>query len=484
MMSYPFVASPCSQTQIINMASVTSTCLSFFTPKSSILHNNNKFCFSKSNFSTLTCKASSSSRFSSSILDFDLYDLLGIDSSCDQSQIKTAYRSLQKRCHPDIAGPSGHDMAIILNDAYAILSDPFARLAYDKEHAKITEFKGFTGRPIYSVWRGSESEQRAIFVDEVKCVGCLKCALLAEKTFAIESVYGRARVVSQWADSEPKIDEAIQACPVNCISVVERSNLAALEFLMSKQPRGNVRIGASNTAGARVSNIFVDVEKFQTRFQETMEKASKYSKETDMQRESRMSAIQTIRSISNWLYWQPHNPSGNKSMTRIEPKLLPEPNLHKLRDAAAKRKLRDNKKTNNQTSLNSNNPDEYWTPTTIVLPSSTTFTTPTQVKNHPSSSKGMKQRKKNDFEKYENENSPIKWGLPMVTSLFGMAAVRLHEVGTSTTVELKEHWGGPLALEIVNSSWLQYVLAAATWYMIGRVVVEFVANIGNGNRNR
>jgi ferredoxin len=87
-----------------------------------------------------------------------------------------------------------------------------------QEHAKITEFKGFTGRPIYSVWRGSESEQRAIFVDEVKCVGCLKCALLAEKTFAIESVYGRARVVSQWADSEPRIDEAIQACPVNCIS--------------------------------------------------------------------------------------------------------------------------------------------------------------------------------------------------------------------------------------------------------------------------
>lgn len=59
---------------------------------------------------------------------------------------------------------------------------------------------------------------------------------------------------------------------------VERSNLAALEFLMSKQPRGNVRVGADNTAGVRVSNIFVDVEKFQTRFQETMEKASKHSK--------------------------------------------------------------------------------------------------------------------------------------------------------------------------------------------------------------
>ena len=87
-----------------------------------------------------------------------------------------------------------------------------------QEQAKVSEFKGFTGRPIYSVWYGSESEQRAIFVDEIKCVGCLKCALLAEKTFAIESVYGRARVVAQWADSEQKIQAAIESCPVNCIS--------------------------------------------------------------------------------------------------------------------------------------------------------------------------------------------------------------------------------------------------------------------------
>jgi len=87
-----------------------------------------------------------------------------------------------------------------------------------QEQAKSSEFKGFTGRPIYSVWCGSESEQRAIFVDEIKCVGCLNCALLARKTFAIESVYGRARVVAQWADSEHKIEEAIGSCPVNCIS--------------------------------------------------------------------------------------------------------------------------------------------------------------------------------------------------------------------------------------------------------------------------
>lgn len=61
--------------------------------------------------------------------------------------------------------------------------------------------------------------------------------------------------------------------------MVERSNLAALEFLMSKQPRGNVRVGMGNAAGARVSNIFADVKKFQIRYQEAREKASsQYSK--------------------------------------------------------------------------------------------------------------------------------------------------------------------------------------------------------------
>lgn len=87
-----------------------------------------------------------------------------------------------------------------------------------QEQSKIQGLRGYTGKPLYSSWFGSESEERAVFVDEVKCVGCLKCALLAEKTFAIESVHGRARVVGQWADPEDKIQEAIGACPVDCIS--------------------------------------------------------------------------------------------------------------------------------------------------------------------------------------------------------------------------------------------------------------------------
>lgn len=106
--------------------SITTTIISY--PKSSFTFHSASI--RKSHYNSLICKASSSS--SPFITDFDLYDLLGIDSSSDHAQIKLAYRSLQKQCHPDIAGPPGHDMAIVLNEAYAILSNPSLRFAYDK----------------------------------------------------------------------------------------------------------------------------------------------------------------------------------------------------------------------------------------------------------------------------------------------------------------------------------------------------------------
>lgn len=48
--------------------------------------------------------------------------------------------------------------------------------------------------------------------------------------------------------------------------IVERSELAALEFIMSKQARGRVRIGAGNTAGVRTVDVFDEVEKFKARY--------------------------------------------------------------------------------------------------------------------------------------------------------------------------------------------------------------------------
>ncbi|XP_059656479.1 chaperone protein dnaJ C76, chloroplastic [Cornus florida] len=433
---------------------------------------------------SLTCRASTSSS-SSSITDFDLYDLLGIDSSSDQSKIKTAYRALQKRCHPDIAGPAGHDMAIILNDAYAVLSEPNSRLAYDKEHAKMAELLGYTGKPIYSVWFGSENEERAVFVDEVKCVGCLKCALFAEKTFAVESVYGRARVVAQWADPEDKIQEAIETCPVDCISVVERSNLAALEFLMSKQPRGNVRVGAGNAVGTRVSNIFVDVEKFQSRFQDVMDKGSiKQSKESDDGRESRISAFQAIRAISNWLYWQSPSSAGGAS-TQTPQNLIhiarksTEPDIKKLRDAVAARKqARQNVKRISGISSSYLN-EEYWTPSTLILPEPTNDNAGSRAhasESSPPKEPNQANNNKEFIARKRTPSSPFTWAVPMGAATIAAVLARL-QIEEASTGGLEEHIGGSFALGIVNSSWLPVILAGVTWYLIGMYTVELVESI-------
>ncbi|XVF67005.1 hypothetical protein PTKIN_Ptkin10aG0085600 [Pterospermum kingtungense] len=432
---------------------------------------------------SLTCKASASP--SSSILDFDLYDLLGIDSSSNQSQIKTAYRALQKRCHPDIAGVSGHDMAIILNEAYSVLSDPGSRLAYDKEQAKMAELKGYTGKPLYSAWLGSETEQRAVFVDEVKCVGCLKCALFAEKTFAVESVYGRARVVAQWADPEHKILEAMEACPVDCISVVERSELAALEFLMSKQPRGNVRVGVGNTVGARVSNIFVDVKKFQTRFADAMDKSSsKESKEADLRREARMSAIHAIKSFSKWWYWQSPNAGAPVAESELNlthiPRKSSEPNVNKLRDAAAARKQARESSRTIGTRIPSSYlcDDEYWVPSRQALPASIDNSTSSGVVSKALPTNERKETDNQNYEQYKRKRNSIEWGIPLVAATIAAVIVRL-QVGDKVVGEITEHVGGSLALTMVNSSWLQVVLAGITWYLIGSAVVELIQSVRN-----
>ncbi|KMT02599.1 hypothetical protein BVRB_9g202850 [Beta vulgaris subsp. vulgaris] len=416
------------------------------------------------------CKAaaSSSSSSSSSITEYDLYDLLGIDSSSDQGQIKRAYRSLQKRCHPDIAGLAGHDMAIILNEAYAILSDPISRYVYDKEQAKLTELKGYTGRPMYSVWQGSETEERAVFVDEVRCVGCLKCALFADKTFAIESTYGRARVVAQWADPEDKIQASIDVCPVSCISMVERSDLAALEFIMSKQPRGKVRIGAGTTGGVRTFDVFSELKVFHKRLDEALtRKSNQDSKFSEPQTDTRTSAIQTIRSISNWLYWKlpaSNHTSSNLALMRTN-KI--EPDINKLRDAATAAKKLLRKATSNE---------EYWAPTTPVLPKKTVEIKSSSDTKRETPLPSGKDIWGNMKRKNRTQGNRYVTGIPILLGV--AAAITVGSHGTGEAVGgLEGHIYGSSMLQIVNSFELQVILAGVTWYLIGAYAVQIVASL-------
>mmetsp|Transcript_532 Transcript_532/g.1210 ORF Transcript_532/g.1210 Transcript_532/m.1210 type:complete len:405 (-) Transcript_532:216-1430(-) len=69
-----------------------------------------------------------------------------------------------------------------------------------------------------------------VYVDEVTCIGCTNCAMIAQSTFFMEGEHGRARVFQQWGDDEETIAVAIQTCPVDCIHYVPYDELKRLEI--------------------------------------------------------------------------------------------------------------------------------------------------------------------------------------------------------------------------------------------------------------
>jgi curved DNA-binding protein CbpA len=63
----------------------------------------------------------------------DPYALLGIEPDADDTELRRAWRELALRWHPDRAGPDTTAIFQKLTAAYAVLSDPASRAAYDRE---------------------------------------------------------------------------------------------------------------------------------------------------------------------------------------------------------------------------------------------------------------------------------------------------------------------------------------------------------------
>lgn len=198
----------------------------------------------------------------------DFFELLGVPLGAEKSDIKAAFRKLQRVVHPDIAGSTANDVAILMNAAYSVLMNDTAHKLYVEDVRRFREDTGgtFTDRPV-SAWSGAPDEQRAVFVDESVCIGCRNCTHAAPDTFAMEDTHGRARVFNQWADDEEYIREAIEMCPVDCIHFVQRKQLALLEFVMKGCPREDIAIMARRRSGnmgsaASSENPFVRAEVF------------------------------------------------------------------------------------------------------------------------------------------------------------------------------------------------------------------------------
>ena len=76
---------------------------------------------------------------------------------------------------------------------------------------------------------GGKLKEKAVWVDERRCIGCTYCSSVATNTFAMEPEQGRARAFRQDGDSDELIQEAIDTCPVDCIDWVSFEDLIKLE---------------------------------------------------------------------------------------------------------------------------------------------------------------------------------------------------------------------------------------------------------------
>ena len=88
------------------------------------------------------------------------------------------------------------------------------------------EIKEITG---YEAVLGGKLTEKAVWVDESRCIGCRYCAHVATNTFIVDDDYGRSRAVRQDGDNLETVQEAIDTCPVDCIHWVKFENLADLE---------------------------------------------------------------------------------------------------------------------------------------------------------------------------------------------------------------------------------------------------------------
>eukprot|EP00262_Sarcandra_glabra_P005701 TRINITY_DN17475_c3_g1_i1.p1 TRINITY_DN17475_c3_g1~~TRINITY_DN17475_c3_g1_i1.p1 ORF type:complete len:312 (+),score=47.50 TRINITY_DN17475_c3_g1_i1:53-937(+) len=235
----------------------------------------------------------------------DYYELLGVSVNSTAQEIKEAYRKLQKKYHPDIAGQRGHEYTLMLNEAYHVLMREDLRRKYDKKEGFGSNFSGLG----YSTWNGPLRPQ-ALFVDEGACIGCRECVHHASKTFVMDEALGCARVKVQFGDDEEKIEVSVDSCPKNCIHWVDSEELALLEFLV--RPQLKQAHGIFGGGWERPSDVFTAAKSFNKQLKQQQEQThqgngqSTTADETPAQAEARSRAsfelqMERVSRISTWL---------------------------------------------------------------------------------------------------------------------------------------------------------------------------------------
>ncbi|KAM1058628.1 hypothetical protein ACFX2I_023343 [Malus domestica] len=282
----------------------------FPVPKAFQVHENKKPIWSR-----IRCKKEGAEEMATGK---NYYELLGVSVDSNPKKIRQAYRKLQKKYHPDVAGQEGHEYTLKLNEAYKVLMRENLRKEYDASIGKV-RVAGFRAgntpsSSLGSSWNGPFRPQ-ALFVDENACIGCRECVHHASSTFMFDDALGCARVKVQYGDDEQKIEVSVDSCPVNCIHWVEKEELPVLEFLIQPQPTEGY--GIFGGGWERPANVFMAAKSYnkqQQRWQEEAENENNPRKsrataeeETPAQAKAREDASRKINMEGFSRFWQWQN---------------------------------------------------------------------------------------------------------------------------------------------------------------------------------
>lgn len=217
--------------------------------------------------------------------NYQCYQVLGLQEGASFKEIKSAYRNLVLKCHPDKNNSNYDDKKFkLITEAYHILKSGYKRnmgvstnqkkyddinsnKKYDfsrrknswgarysdnttqedwNKHAKYTEnayqdfwkFYEKTFWEYYEKIRAEKKEQSesiqieeeiqvSVKVDPERCIACCSCETIAPKVFHVEKnvrVNPKSRVINEMGAKTSKIFDAAHTCPTKAISVTNKEN--------------------------------------------------------------------------------------------------------------------------------------------------------------------------------------------------------------------------------------------------------------------
>ncbi|KAG2444273.1 hypothetical protein HXX76_001030 [Chlamydomonas incerta] len=250
---------------------------------------------SRLNLLRAAATASQSAALTEEAAEEDFYSLLGVSPLADNKEIKAAYYRMVRTCHPDRSGDDdATDFCAMLNEVYETLSDPTKRALYD-------ELAGFSAQSVNPFLDDRYPADR-VFVDEFSCIGCRNCNAVCPKTFGMEEDYGRARVMVQDVDPEPKLQEAMDTCPVSCIHWVTAPQLNLLESAMARMERVAVWSMMGGSGMGANKDVFVEASYgWQRRQSEIRQRVAEATAAASYKQASSKPAAAAKK--SGWAFW-------------------------------------------------------------------------------------------------------------------------------------------------------------------------------------